>query len=98
MWLQQVVKVKTNLILYILTFAIEVNNWNFLSMFSMIFLKKVFSPQEALRNHIILEVKQSMTLNSDGAENLKANELSDGIHNEIGYNLNDLIILSSVLG
>lgn len=58
-----------------------------LSMFLLIFLKKAFLPQEALRNRIILEVKQSMTLNSDGAENLKAIELSDGIHNEIGYNL-----------
>ncbi|KAJ0961343.1 hypothetical protein J5N97_000605 [Dioscorea zingiberensis] len=39
---------------------------------------------EELRNNIIAEVKQSLVLNEDGAENLKPRQLSDGIYQEIG--------------
>ncbi|KAM0949905.1 hypothetical protein DsansV1_C05g0057791 [Dioscorea sansibarensis] len=39
---------------------------------------------EELRNNIIAEVKQSVVLNEDGAENLKPRQLSDGIYQEIG--------------
>ncbi|KAJ0960001.1 hypothetical protein J5N97_000234 [Dioscorea zingiberensis] len=39
---------------------------------------------EELRNNIIAEVKQSLVLNEDGAENLKPRQVSDGIYQEIG--------------
>ncbi|MQL90850.1 hypothetical protein Taro_023452 [Colocasia esculenta] len=39
---------------------------------------------EDLRNQIIAEVKESVALNRDGAENMKPRQLSDAIHEEIG--------------
>lgn len=41
--------------------------------------------QEELRNGIISMVKQSAALNRPGAENLKPHQLSDAIHQEVGY-------------
>jgi hypothetical protein len=46
--------------------------------------KHVTFLQEALRNNIISEVKQSLVLQEDGSEKLKLKDLSDAVFQDIG--------------
>lgn len=41
--------------------------------------------QEELRKSIVSMVKQSVALNRPGAENMKPRQLSDTIHQEVGW-------------